>query len=145
MLRLIERDIDWRNIPTIEEVTVHSMVKGAIENSSHLHVAGLLLQSVTGVRPVIHRAKHSVAQFGIREKQAVSLTCTLKGNDAWSFIDKCVSLVFPKIKDWPGVKGSSGDSSGNIAWGFDRDAVVLFPEVEVNYDVSTLYLDVECP
>lgn len=142
VLRLLEKDIDWRNIPKIEEVTVHSMVKGAIDDSAHLHVAGLLLQSVTGVRPVVHKARNSVAQFGIREKQAVALTCTLKGNDAWTFIDKCMNLVFPRIKDWQGVQGSSGDSSGNIAWGFDRDAVILFPEVEVNYDVSYRINDV---
>lgn len=135
VLRLIEKDINWQNIPKIQEVTVHSMVKGAIDDSAHLHVAGLMLQAVTGVRPVVHRAKHSVAQWGIRETQPVSLTCTLRGEEAWAFVDKCVNLVFPRIKDWPGVKGTSGDSSGNIAWGFDREGASLFPEVEVNYDV----------
>lgn len=136
MLRLIEKDINWQNIPKIKEVTVHSMVKGAINDSAHLHVAGLMLQAITGVRPVVHRAKHSVAQWGIRETQPVSLTCTLRGEEAWAFVDKCVNLVFPRIKDWPGVKGTSGDSSGNIAWGFDPEGASLFPEVEVNYDVS---------
>lgn len=143
VLRLIERDIDWQNIPKIEEVTVHCMVKGAIEDSSYLHVAGMLLQSVTGVKPVVHRAKRNVASFGIREKQAIALTCTMTGNDAWAFVDKCAHLVFPKIKDWQGVNGSSGDSSGNIAWGFDQSAVTLFPEVEINYDVSVV-MNLDC-
>jgi len=111
------------------------MVKGALEDSAHLHVAGLMLQAVTGVRPQAHKAKHSVSQFGIREGQFVSLTCTLRGEEAWAFVDKCINLVFPRMKDWPGVKGTSGDSSGNIAWGFDREAAILFPEVEVNYDM----------
>jgi large subunit ribosomal protein L5 len=135
VLRLIERDIKWNNIPRIEEVTVHSMVKGAIEDSADLHIAGIMLQSITGVRPVVHKAKHSVAQFGIRASQPISLTCTLTGEDAWQFVDKCVNLVFPRIKDWPGVKGTSGDSSGNIAFGIDKESAILFPEVEVNYDV----------
>jgi len=135
VLRLIEKDINWLNIPKIEEVTVHTMVKGALEDSAHLHVAGLMLQAVTGVRPQAHKAKHSVSQFGIREGQFVSLTCTLRGEEAWAFVDKCINLVFPRMKDWPGVKGTSGDSSGNIAWGFDREAAILFPEVEVNYDM----------
>jgi len=46
-----------------------------------------------------------------------------------------VNLVFPRIKDWPGVKGSSGDSSGNITFGFGKEEVAFFPEVEVNYDM----------
>jgi large subunit ribosomal protein L5 len=136
-LRLIEKDINWHNIPKIEAITVHSMIKGAIEDSAHLHVAGLLLQSVTGVRPVVHRAKHSVAQFGIRAQKPISLTCELRNEQAMEFLDKCVNLVFPRIKDWPGVKGTTGDSSGNLSFGFDRESVILFPEVEVNYDVST--------
>jgi len=136
VLRLIEKDINWHNIPQIKEVTIHSMVKGAIEDSAHLHVAGIMLQAITGVRPTVHRAKRGMADWGLRENQPISLTCTLREDEAWAFVDKCVNLVFPQIKDWPGVKGSSGDSSGNLAWGFDRDAAILFPEVAINYDVS---------
>lgn len=139
VLRLIEQDINWRNIPKIEEVTVHCMVKGAIENSAALHVAGMMMQAITGVRPTVHRAKQSLQSFGLRAKTPISLTSTLRGDDAWQFVDKCVNLVFPRIKDFPGVKGTSGDSSGNIAWGIDREGAILFPEVEVNYDVSTLF------
>ena len=106
VLRLIERDIDFRNIPKVEEITVHSMIKGAITDSSHLHVAGMLLQSITGVRATVHRAKHSVSQFGIRRRMPISLNCTMRDNKALEFIDKCVTLVFPRIKDWPGVKGT---------------------------------------
>ncbi len=107
VLRLIEKDINWRTIPKIEEVTVHSMIKGAIDDSAHLHVAGMLLQAVTGVRPLVHKAKHSVSQFGIRETMPISLTCTMRGDQAYEFVDKCINLVFPRIKDWPGVKGKT--------------------------------------
>ncbi|CZR58996.1 probable 50S ribosomal protein L5 [Phialocephala subalpina] len=135
VLRLVEKDIHWRNIPKIEEVTVHSMVKGAIDDSAHLHIAGMLLQAVTGVRPTVHKAKHSVAQFGIRESMPIALTCTIRGDMAYEFVDKCINLVFPRIKDWPGIKGTTGDSSGNISWGFNREGAILFPEVEINYDM----------
>lgn len=107
VLRLIEQDITWRNIPKIEEVTVHSMVKGALGDSAYMHVAGILLQSITGVRPEIHKSTHNVAQFGIRKGMPVSLTCTMRNNDALEFLDKCINVVFPKIKDWQGVKGES--------------------------------------
>jgi ribosomal protein L5 len=145
VLRLIEEDINWQNIPKITEVTVHSMIKGATEDSAYLHVAGLMLQSITGARPEVHRAAHTVAQFGIRKEMPISLTCTLKGEEAWQFIDKCVNLVLPKIKDWPGVKGTTGDSSGNLAFGIDKWSAQLFPEVEVNYDVSCCSASHRCP
>ncbi|EHL00018.1 putative 60S ribosomal protein L7, mitochondrial [Glarea lozoyensis 74030] len=135
VLRLIEKDITPHNIPKITGVTVHSMVKGAIDDSAHLHVAGMVLQAVTGVRPKVHRAKRGLAQFGLRERMPISLTCQFRGNQAYDFVDKCISLVFPKIKDWEGVVGTTGDSSGNIAFGFNREGAMLFPEIEINYDM----------
>jgi large subunit ribosomal protein L5 len=135
-LPIREKDIDWKNIPKIEEVTVHTMVKGAIDDSAYLHVAGIMLQAITGVRPTVHRAKHSVAQFGIRARMPVGLSCDIRGDAAYEFVDKCINLVMPKIKDFPGIKGSTGDSSGNIGFGFDKEGAILFPEVSVNYDVS---------
>lgn len=141
-MRLIERDFNWRDIPKIEEVTVHTMVKGAIEESAYLHVAGIMLQSITGTRPVVHRARQSVAQFGIRAQMPISLTSTFKGDLAYDFVDKCINLVLPKIKNWRGVKGSSGDSSGNIGFGFKASGAIMFPEVEANYDVCLL---LPCP
>jgi large subunit ribosomal protein L5 len=105
VLRVQEKDIHWRNIPKITEVTVHTMVKGAMDDSAYLHVAGMLLQAVTGVQPTVHKARKSVAQFGIRADMPISLTCNLRGAQAHEFIDKCVNLVFPRIKDWPGIPG----------------------------------------
>ncbi len=104
-LRLIEQDINWRNIPKIEEVTVHSYIKGALEDSAYLHVAGMLLLSVTGVRPTVHKARHSEGRFGLRKGTPVSLTCNMRGEQAYDFVDKCINLVFTRIKDWPGIAG----------------------------------------
>ncbi|PQE08946.1 54S ribosomal L7 protein [Rutstroemia sp. NJR-2017a WRK4] len=135
VLRLIERDITWQNVPKVEEITVHTMVKGALGDSAHLHVAGILLQAVTGVRPTAHAAKHNVATWGIRKGSYVSLTSTMRNNDALEFLDKVIHLVFPRIKDWKGVEGTTGDSSGNLMFGIDSEGTMLFPEVQVNYDM----------
>lgn len=134
VLRMLEHDITFRNVPRIIGVTVHSFVKGAKDNSAYLHAAGLLLQAVTGVRPHVHFVKHNHARFGLREGTPMSLVSAIWGREAWSFFDKCINLVFPKIKDWPGIDATSGDESGNISFGFDAPEVALFPEVEVNYD-----------
>ena len=114
---------------------MHSMVKGAIENSAHLHVARMVMQAITNVRATAHATRKSVAGFGVREGQYLSVTCELRGENMYHFLSKVVDVVMPKIKDWRGVKGSSGDSSGNLAFGLTQEDVALFPEVEVNYDM----------
>jgi large subunit ribosomal protein L5 len=103
---LIEKDIHWRNIPKITGVTVHSMVKGAIEDSAHLHIASMVLQAVTGARPEVHRTRVGDASFGIRPNMYLSATAKISGNQAYEFVDKCINLVFPKLKDWEGVRGT---------------------------------------
>jgi large subunit ribosomal protein L5 len=127
VLRIQEQDIHWRNIPKIERVTVHSMIKGATEDSAYLHCAGIMLQAITGVRPQVHKARHSVAQFGIRVSMPISLTCEMRGDQANEFLDKCINLVFPKIKDWKGVNGMVAQpietditDSDRYHWGWSR-------------------------
>lgn len=138
VLRLLRKPITFRNVPRLEGISVHSFVKGAIEDSAHLHVASMILQAITNVRAEAHMVKKSVAGFGIRAGQHLSVTCDLEGEDMYHFLSKLVDVVMPKIKDWRGVKGSSGDSSGNIAVGLAGEEVALFPEVEVNYDMFVL-------
>lgn len=104
-LRVLEKDFNWRDIPKITEVNVHCMVKGAATDSAHLHVAGMMIQAITGIRPQVHRVRHSVTEFGIRANMPIALTCKMRGEQAFDFVDRCVNLVFPKIKDWAGVQG----------------------------------------
>lgn len=73
--------------------------------------------------------------FGLRERQAVSVSCDLKGEDMYCFLAKVVDVVMPKIKEYKGVSGGSGDGNGNLAFGFPGETVGMFPEVEVNYDM----------
>lgn len=135
VLRLLRKPITFRNVPKLERVTVHSMVSDAKENSAYLHVAGMVMQAITNVRATAHATRKSVAGFGVREGQYLSVTCELEGENMYHFLSKVVDVVMPKIKDWRGVKGSSGDSSGNLAFGLTGEDIALFPEVEVNYDM----------
>jgi large subunit ribosomal protein L5 len=105
VLRVVEKDINWRNVPKIEAVVVHTMTRDAQESSAYLHVAGIMLQAITGARPTVHRVKHPVAQWNLRVKNPISLTSTIRGDQAYDFVDKCISLVLPRIKDWEGVRG----------------------------------------
>ncbi|KAH0559516.1 hypothetical protein GP486_003973 [Trichoglossum hirsutum] len=111
------------------------MVNGAMEDSAHLHVAGMVVQAITGVRATSCKSKKSVAGFNLREGKYISVKAEVAGEAMYHFLSRLVDVVLPKIKDWKGAKGSSGDSSGNIAFGLTPEAVGLFPEVEVNYDM----------
>ncbi|KAI9721509.1 MAG: hypothetical protein M1812_002271 [Candelaria pacifica] len=135
VLRLLKRPTNFRNVPKLQRVTIHCMVKGAIQESAYLHIAGMIVQAISGVRVVTHATRTSVAQWGLRANKHISVTAEIEGEAMYHFIGKCVDVVLPRIKDWKGVKGSSGDSSGNISFGITPEAMALFPEVEVNYDM----------
>lgn len=62
------------------------------------------------------------------------MTVDLKGEDMYHFLGKLITVVLPRIKDWRGVRATTGDSSGNLSFGLEPDTVALFPEIEVNYD-----------
>ena len=136
VLRLLRKPITFRNVPQLERVTVHCMVKAVVtDGSAPLHVAGMAMQAITNVRATAHAAKKSVASFGVRAGQHLSVTCELHGENMYHFLSKLVDVVLPRIKDWPGVKGTTGDSSGNLAFGLTGEDVALFPEISVNYDM----------
>jgi large subunit ribosomal protein L5 len=120
----------------LERVTVHAYCKGAIQGgSAFIHVAGMVLQAITNVRVTTHKSKTGEAAWGlIKGKQTVSMTADLKGENMYHFLTKLVSVVMPKIKDWKGLRATTGDSSGNLSLGLTPDVVSSFPEVEVNYD-----------
>jgi large subunit ribosomal protein L5 len=133
-LRLLTPPRNFRNVPGITKVVIHSMVPEAMENSAHLHVAGMVVQAITNVRVQTHKAKHNVVQWNLREGKYISVTAEVEREDAFHFLAKLVDVVLPKIKEWRGVPASSGDGSGNITFGLTEAQVALFPEVEVNYD-----------
>ncbi|KAJ5345326.1 hypothetical protein N7452_003330 [Penicillium brevicompactum] len=114
VLRLLRKPIKFNNIPELERITVHSYVKNAAaENSTWLHVAGIAIQAISNVRVETSKSKSSVATWGIHAgRDTVAVKADLAGENMYHFLGKLVDVVLPRIKDWEGVKGSSGDSSG---------------------------------
>ncbi|KAI9791979.1 MAG: hypothetical protein M1816_003248 [Peltula sp. TS41687] len=135
VLRLLRRPTTFRNIPRLARVTVHMFVNKAKDGSAPLHAAGMVLQAITSVRATACVAKKTIATWGLREGKYMAVKADLFAEDMCYFLSRLVDVVLPRIKDWPGVKGSAGDSSGNITFGLEPEAVKFFPEVEVNYDM----------
>ncbi|KAK5204410.1 54S ribosomal protein L7, mitochondrial [Exophiala xenobiotica] len=135
VLRLLRKPITFRNIPMVERVTVHSYVKDALRGGSqHLHVAGMVLQAITNHRVQIHRARTNEAAWNVIKGKPCSMTVDLMGEDMYHFLGKLIDVVLPRIKDWNGVRATTGDNSGNLSFGLNPEVVSGFPEIEVNYD-----------
>ena len=108
------------------------MCKGALQDSDYIAAAGMAVQSITGVRATVCYSKNHIAPWGLKEDMPVAVKVHLRGMQAWRFLSSCVDIVMPRIKDYKGVKGSAGDSSGNITFGFKPEELALFPEIEGN-------------
>lgn len=113
---------------------VHSFVQEATKGREPLDVASMAIQAITGVSVQLRQARHNVVQWGMRAGKRVAVVSELKGEDMYHFLSKLVDVVMPKMKDWRGIKGSSGDTSGNITFGMRPEEVAYFPEIEFNYD-----------
>ncbi|KLU90028.1 54S ribosomal protein L7 [Magnaporthiopsis poae ATCC 64411] len=130
--RLVEPDINFNNVPEITEVTVASYSPEALKNEMYLWVARAMLQSISGQVPEVTKNRVGVAQWGVIKGKASGAKVTMRGNNAYEFIDKLVHIVFPRIKEWEGIPGSTGDSQGNISFGLRAQDMVHFPEMDSN-------------
>lgn len=134
-LGLVERDIAFNNIPDIKAVTIYSTTPKAVDNKEYLHIGRAVLQAITGSFAEPTKMKKSVAQWGMREGAKAGAKTSLHGDAAHEFVDKLITLVLPKIKDWPGINATTGDGSGNIALGLKPEWMAFFPEMEYNYSM----------
>ncbi|KAI1175453.1 ribosomal protein L5 [Nemania sp. FL0916] len=131
----LEKSITWQNIPEIRAVHIATYVPKAKSNFDHIIVGRAVLQSISGVRPTMTTTKSSVASWGIVKGDRSGVKCSIYGNQAYEFIDKVIHFVFPKIKEWEGLKGSTGDSTGNIGFGLESQDMQHFPEVEAAFSM----------
>lgn len=120
----------------LERVTVHAYCKDAVKGGSpYIHVAGMAVQAITNVRVTTHKSRSGESSWGlVKGKQTVSVTADLKGENMYYFLNKLVTIVMPKIKDYRGIRATTGDGSGNLSLGLTPEIVGTFPEIEVNYD-----------
>ncbi|KAJ2955334.1 hypothetical protein NQZ79_g8653 [Umbelopsis isabellina] len=123
------------NIPVLDKITVHAMVKDAIHSKNHILSAFMALQSITATRPEVIIAKTSVANWKLREGMPIGVKVTLRGKEMYQFLDKLVEIVLPRLKEWHGLPMTSGDGNGNIGIGFPPSALALFPEIEGSFDM----------
>ena len=115
-------------IPKVEKIVVNMGVGEAKENAKVLESAAADMQLITGQKPVITKAKKSVANFKIREGMNIGCKVTLRGEKMYEFMDRLINLALPRVRDFRGVNPNAFDGRGNYALGIKEQ--LIFPEVE---------------
>ncbi|HVB97045.1 MAG TPA: 50S ribosomal protein L5 [Chloroflexota bacterium] len=125
------RDFGYTNplqVPHIEKVVINVGLGEAIQNGRAIEAASKDLAAITGQRPVVTRAKKSIAAFKLREGMPIGIMVTLRGDRAYAFMDKLVNVALPRVRDFTGVSPKSFDGRGNYTLGVREQ--LIFPELE---------------
>ncbi|MEQ8176146.1 MAG: 50S ribosomal protein L5 [Syntrophomonadaceae bacterium] len=115
-------------VPKVERVVLNIGVGEAIQNPKALDGAANDLRVISGQKPVITRAKKSIAGFKLREKMAIGCKVTLRGARMYDFLDKLINLALPRVRDFRGVSPQAFDGRGNYSLGIKEQTI--FPEIE---------------
>ena len=114
--------------PRIEKIVLSSSVTEAISNKDVLEKVKDQLAIIAGQRPAARLAKKSISAFKLKEKDPIGVMVTLRGKKAWVFLEKLISIVMPRMRDFRGLSQSKFDKSGNYSLGLDEQ--ILFPEID---------------
>lgn len=115
-------------IPKLDKIIVNMGVGEASQNSKLIDAAAKDLEIITGQKPTIRKAKNSEAGFKLREGQAIGAKVTLRREAMYDFLDRLVSVVLPRVRDFEGISGKAFDGRGNYSLGLTDQLV--FPEIE---------------
>ncbi len=125
------KDFSYGNVmqvPRPQKANVNIGLGEAIADAKALDSASNDVSVVTGQKPVITRAKRSIANFKLREGMPIGVTTTLRGDRMWEFLDRLLNAALPRIRDFQGVSPSSFDGRGNFSLGIREQ--LIFPEIE---------------
>ena len=115
-------------VPKLDKIVVNMGVGEARENEKLLEAAAKDMEIITGQKPVMTKAKKSIANFKIREGMPIGCKVTLRGDRMYEFLDRLVNLALPRVRDFRGVNPNSFDGRGNYALGIKEQ--LIFPEIE---------------
>ena len=133
MVPALLRDFNYQNpmqVPRLAKVSVNVGVGEAIANAKALDAAVRDVSIITGQKPIVKKARKSIAQFKLREGQNVGVTVTLRGERMWEFLDRLMNAALPRTRDFHGVPSRSFDGRGNFTLGLREQ--LIFPEI--SYD-----------
>jgi large subunit ribosomal protein L5 len=129
-------------VPKLDKIVVNIGVGEAKENAKVLESAVRDLEIITGQKPIVTKAKKSIANFKIREGMSIGCKVTLRGEKMYDFLDRLVNLALPRVRDFRGVNPNSFDGRGNYSLGIKEQ--LIFPEIEYDKVDKVRGMDVIC-
>ena len=127
-------------VPKLEKIVINIGVGDATTNSKLLDAACNDLELISGQKPVITKAKKSIAGFKVREGQAIGCKVTLRGENMYNFLDKLISISLPRVRDFRGVSPKAFDGRGNYTLGIKEQ--LIFSEIEYDNVVKVRGMDI---
>ena len=127
-------------VPKLEKIVINMGVGDATGNSKLIDAAVADLAKISGQKPVITRAKKSIAGFKVREGQAIGCKVTLRGDQMYNFMDKLISISLPRVRDFRGVSSKAFDGRGNYTMGIKEQ--LIFSEIDYDDVVKVRGMDI---
>jgi large subunit ribosomal protein L5 len=127
----LQKEFGYKNvmaIPKIEKVVVNMGLGEATQNAKIVDTGADEVMRITGQKPVVRRAKKSIAQFKVRQGMPIGTMVTLRGDRMWEFLDRLISIALPRVRDFRGVSPRGFDGRGNYTLGLKDQ--LLFPEID---------------
>ena len=115
-------------VPAVKKVVVNIGLGEAMDNPKALDAAVADLGAISGQKPVVTKARKSIANFKLREGRAIGAKVTLRGERMWSFLDRLMNIALPRVRDFRGVSADAFDGRGNYTLGLREQ--LIFPEIE---------------
>ncbi len=129
--KALQEEFKYKNemqVPKLEKIVINMGVGEASQDSKKIEAAVAELAAITGQKPVVTRAKNSIAGFKLRENQIVGCKVTLRADRMYEFLDRLVTIALPRVRDFRGINGKSFDGRGNYAMGLKEQ--IVFPEID---------------
>jgi large subunit ribosomal protein L5 len=127
-------------VPRLQKVVINMGVGDALKDARMLEAATQDLAVITGQRPVVTKARKSIAGFKLREGMSIGAKVTLRGDRMWEFVDRLITVAIPRIRDFRGLSRRSFDGHGNYTLGLTEQ--LIFPEVDYDKVVKVRGMDI---
>ena len=139
----LAKEFGYKNvmaIPKIEKVVVNMGLGEATANAKIVDTGADEVMRITGQKPVVTRAKKSIAQFKVRKGMPIGTMVTLRGDRMWEFLDRLISIAIPRVRDFRGLNPNSFDGHGNYTFGVTEQ--LIFPEIDYDKVDATRGMDI---
>jgi large subunit ribosomal protein L5 len=131
LVSTLQKELGYQNVmqvPRLEKIVVNVGLGEALQNAKALDAAVQDMATITGQRPIVTRARKSIASFKLREGNPVGVKVTLRGNRMWDFLDRLCNVALPRQRDFRGISPDSFDGRGNYSLGLREQ--LMFPEID---------------